>query len=1038
MNTATGHQKNVFYIPAGVPFVSALARAVLTGQLPNPAGEKPQALELPKWTILLPTRRATRALMQAFIDEGDGAARLLPRIHPLGDVDEDELALSDIPQNGPENNPQGSYFEPPPDPISGLERQFVLYRLIHDWVEACSDNPLSQMLAGSHVHAFDLARSLGSLVDNFETGNVDLKIIDTLFDGEFAQHRQQILDFLEIVQKQLPAKMAEMNKIGASDHRNRLMQAHTRFLTEGKATGPVIAAGSTGSIPATAQLLSCIADMENGAVVLPGLDVHLDDDSWNSLPENHPQFGMRELLAKMAMARDDVALLPGVEDDYKNPLPARNWLASEIMRPAETTDQWRAAVTDKRNMLIDATANITILDADDQRTEAMAVALVMRHGLEINKSVALVTPDRQLARNVKAELARWNIEIDDSAGEPLLHTPHATFLRLLLEAARTNFSPMILKSLLAHRFACFGTAEQNRAAIFTKFEIALLRSDIPYDGLDGLLALCKQQMAGNIENHYAHPAFKLLDDSDWQEISSLAERLAETLQPLATLFDNSSPALLKNHIMVHLQVAEAACKQADQHDMLWCGERGEKLTGMFSKLQAAAPLAPVITARDYTMLLEQQLAETIIRPKHVRHGTLAIYGLLEARLISADILIMGGLNEAVWPPVSEVDAWLTRPQLRNAGLPVPERRIGLAAHDFAQGFCAPQVYLTYAKKLDNAPAVASRWILRLDALLKAADARHACDGDVKFPWLSWAEQIDKPDSFSPVARPAPKPASRLRPTDFSVTGIEALLKNPYGFFAEKILRLKPLNTLDRQVGAPERGSLVHDALQNFIQTYHDELPKEASKALRDMFEVLLAGSISDTSLRVFWRPQLARMADWFIDQEYKMRRNRLASHVEISGQYSFPVNQNRYTLKARADRLDILDDQTARIIDYKTGAPPSFSETAKGFSPQLLLEALIAAHGGFDGVEAIATCELAYVKLSGGVPAGEIKSSPAKLTELVSRAEAGMITLLGAYAQTGQPYLANPEPLRADMEREYDYLSRWREWAHLLGRGNTP
>ena len=1026
-DTKTAIQKNVFYVPAGVPFVNALTRAVLSGHLPSPDGLQPDTLELPKWTILLPTRRATRALMQAFIDEGDGTARLLPRIQPLGDVDEDELSLSDIPYN--------SAQEPIPDPISGLERQFVLYQLIHDWVQAYSDTPLSQLLASNSVHAFDLARSLGTLVDSFETNNVDLKIIDNLFDGEFAEHRLQILGFLSIVQKQLPDRMAAMNKIGASDHRNRLMQAHSRFLTEGKATGPVIAAGSTGSIPSTAQLLSCIADMPNGAVVLPGLDVQLDDESWDCLPENHPQFGMRELLGQMGVSRDDVSLLPGVEQDDKN--HAQNWLASEIMRPAETTDQWRDAVTDSRDTLIEATTNVTVLNADDQRSEAISIALIMRHVLEVKKTAALITPDRQLARNVTAELARWNIEIDDSAGEPLLHTPHATFLRLLLEAAKTRFSPGSLKALLAHPFAYFGTGEQDRATVFTNLEIALLRSDIPYEGLEGLVALCRKYMDGSLDNPYAHPAFKRLDESNWQAIFSLIERLLDTLQPLAKMFESNSPALLQDYISGHLKIAEAASKHEKHEGILWQGDRGEKLSEMFSKLRAAAHLAPKITAREYIMLLEQQLSEIIVRPKHVRHGTLAIYGLLEARLISADTLIMAGLNETIWPQVSEVDAWLTRPQLRNAGLPVPERRIGLSAHDFSQGFCASQVYLTYSKKLGNSPAVASRWILRLNALLKASGAEHACDCSTEFPWIYWAGQIDMAGKFLPAVRPSPKPAIHLRPKIFSVTGIEKLLKNPYAFFADKVLKLKPLNSLDQQAGAAERGSLVHDALDNFIKAHPDRLPEDAGQKLLDEFETLLEGNISDISLKVFWRPQLARMADWFIEQEIALRLNRQSSHTEVTGEYSFSTASEQYKLTARADRVDILDNNTARIIDYKTGALPSFDASSNGFSPQLLLEALISAHGGFNGIEAIPVSELSYIKLSGGVPAGEIKRPRIKkgdhLETFISDVEHGMMELLTACQHAEQPYQAKPEPDRVGVEREYDYLSRWREWAHLLG-----
>ena len=1027
MNAEPKTRKNVFYIPAGVPFLEALANAILSGNLPRSDNVPPSRDDLPRWTILLPTRRATRALMQAFIDEGKGSALLLPRIHPLGDVDEDELALTGFfPGLGEETLP---------DAISGLERQFVLFDLIHNWVNENSGNPLAQMLVGSAVHAFDLARSLATLVDSFETNNVELKNIDDLFDGEFAEHRRQLLEFLAIVQKRLPEKMAEMQKIGPGERRNRLMRAHTGFLAEGKAFGPVIAAGSTGSIPATAQLLACIANMENGAVVLPGLDLKLDDESWDCLPENHPQFGMRELLETIGITRDDVAILPGIKETPAG--KAKSWLASEIMRPADTTDQWRKAVTQSRQKLIEATSEITILDAEDQREESLAISLIMRNGLEEGKSVALVTPDRQLARNVKSEMTRWSVEIDDSAGEPLIHTPHATFLRLLLESATSRFAPAPLKALLAHPFSCFETPFEQRFELFTKFEIALLRTDATYEGLNGLTQLCQKHIDGQIDTTYAHPAFKRLNETDWNEITGLAKRLLETLQPLANIAQGVDPLKLTEIISCHLSVAELACRDNEDPTGLWDGDVGEKLSEVFSSLQAAAHLAPMMTSLEYTMLVDQQLAGTIVRPKHVRHGTLAIYGLLEARLISADVIVLAGLNETIWPPVTEVDPWLTRPQLRQAGLPVPERRVGLTAHDFAQGFCSTKVYLTYSKKSGNSPAVPSRWLLRLNALLKAADAEYACVPDQQFPWLDWARAIDQSETFEPGKRPSPTPLVKLRPVNFSVSGIATLLKDPYAFFANKILKLTPLIDLEHQAGAAEKGNLVHAALQSFIQNHQNSLPDNAADILSSELKQQAKEKIADATLRVFWQPQFARMAEWFIEQEVLLRENLHKSFIETSGQYSFDIDHTTYSISARADRLDLLDDQTVRIIDYKTGTLPALKETNKDFSPQLLLEAVISFHGGFGDINPLPASVVTYMKLSGGMPAGEVVSNTKDLDEQINQAEEGMKTLLSGYAVPEQPYMANHAPVRIDIEYEYDYLSRWREWAHLSDQDSS-
>lgn len=1022
----TSKQKNVFYVPAGVPFVDTLSKAVLQGHLPVHSAchniAPPKIHDLPNWTILLPTRRAKRALIQSFIDQAGKEAILLPRIQPLGDVDEEELNFFMA--------HHGESTTDLPEPVSGLERQFILYRLVHDWVERHPDNPLSAMLSRNTIHAFELARSLGRFVDGFETSGVRLQTVDQLFDGEFAEHRQQILAFLQIVQLQLPKKLEEIGKIGSSEHRNRLMHFYTDFLARGLARGPVIAAGSTGSIPATAEMLSCIAGLENGAVVLPGLDMLLDEESWNHLPEHHPQFGMRELLGKFGITRQEVRLLPGLSDAGE--FRPRAWLASEIMRPAETTDRWRQVVTTEKAAVLQATENVTILDADDQRHEAVTIALLMRNALHMKKSAALITPDRQLARNVKAELVRWRVEVDDSAGEPLLHTSRAMYFRLLLEAAQARFSPVALKALLSHKLSCFATPDGQKRKVFADLEIALLRSQTSYDGLSGLRELCQAFMQGRQENPYAHPAFKNLDQEDWQAICALADRLLDILEPLARGFENGTSCSLSDQVEIHLKVAEAASASLDQPSPLWVDDDGEKLADLFARMQSASGLAPPVTLEEYKVLLEAQMAEIIVRPTHVKHGSLAIYGLLEARMITSDIMILAGLNETVWPPASETDPWLTRPQLRLAGLPVPERRIGLTAHDFAQGFCAQKVYLTYAKKIGNAPAVPSRWILRLKALLQAADVEHACVSPPSEKWQQWARHLDKPDSFLPVKRPHPTPPVELRPTSFSVTGIETLIKNPYAFFADKILHLKEIPALDRQDGAAERGNLVHLALHKFVKKTPGKLPDDADELLLSEFTNALKGMVSDVSLRVFWQPQLVRMANWFVEQEKIFRQDLFASKTEVTGKFSFSAAGSTYTLTARADRIDLLLDGTVRLIDYKTGSVPRLTETSKDFSPQLLLEGLICLNGGFEDVPPVSPAILTYVKLSGGVPAGSVHNAEKNIGTMIEKARDGVSLLLSGYAQPNTAYQARSVPERPDDERAYDFLSRWREWGHLL------
>ncbi len=1020
MSNNENSNKTVYYIPAGVGFADSLAKAILTGNLPKPDHTPPCKFELPRWSILLPTRRAARALSQSFIEQGDGAARLLPRIQPLGDVDEDELDFNDANLAG--------QFSPDLNAISKLERQFLLLGFIQQWADENSDVPLAKTLNTSDKQNFDLAHSLAELVDAFETHGRDIDAIADLFDGEFAEHRLQLLDFLSIIQEKLPAALRHEGKVGANDQRNQLMTSYTEWLTQSEPDYPVIAAGSTGSIPTTAKLLSTIAGLKKGAVILPGLDMDMDEESWQCLQEHHPQFGMRELLCKMEIERGDVLPLPGFKQSEKT--IARNWLVSEIMRPAQTTNHWRTAVTRHKAKLALATKDMTVLGLDNERAQAKTIALIMRHGLEGQQSVALITPDRTLARNVKSELGRWQIEVDDSAGEPLSKHPNAVFLQLLLDVAKSNFAPLKLKTLITHPLTRFGLHHDDVKNLSYGLEIGCLRARLPYQGLDGFVAMCEKAKSAHAESQYTHPIVKKLSDDDWEEIIAFAKTIQSALEPLAALFNETCPPGLAKIIQIHLQVAEAICAHQDGNCMLWQSDAGEQLSGIFSKILEAGNYAPAMSGYGYIDLLERLLKEAMLRPKHVRHNQLTIFGLMEARLVASDIVILGGLNENTWPMAAQNNPWLTRPQLTSAGLPVPERRIGLSAHDFSQGFCADTVFMTYTNKLGNAPAVPSRWVLRLKALLEAAGMPDICNGSAQMPWAYWASILDKPCSFAPCKQPNPKPDIHRRVTNFSATGVEKLLKDPYRHFAEKILKLSPLNPIDHQIGAAERGSLVHDVLEHFLRAYPLELPQDGQEILLKMFEQTLTKTIDDPSLCAFWQPQLKRIAQWFITNEQNIRTNHIGSKVEVDGHYDFELNLIKYSLKARADRIDILDNGDTQIIDYKTGAPPSFIETAKNFSPQLILEALIAQAGGFEGIEKASVNRLIYIKLSGGIPPGTISVSK-DIGKLIDTTQNGLFELLARYQNKDQGYLAASAPARPEFDREYGYLSRWREWAHL-------
>ena len=414
----------VFTIPADVPFLPSLARAILAGGFPAPDGEPPGPLELSQWTVLLPTRRAVRALTTAFLAAGGGRALILPRIRPLGDVDEDEFAFSP-------SEPDGIPFAVPPA-IPETHQLFLLARLIDEWLADHASGQLARTLIGHPGQVFGLARSLIRLIDSFETEELSLDALGRLLGPDFAAHRQAMLEFLNIIRTRLPQELEAAGLTGRAERRSVLLREEARRLASGPYARPIIAAGSTGTIPATAHLLKAIAGLPQGAVVLPGLDQILDKESWQetAVEEGHPQHGINRLLHEIGIGREDVMSLPGIARERPG-LP-RLWLASELMRPVATSDRWKAALAASSEMLPAAFAGLEIIEAPDETREALVAALILRSALERpGLTASLITPDRRLARRVKSELRRWGIEAVELRGRAgraatgrNLHPPH--------------------------------------------------------------------------------------------------------------------------------------------------------------------------------------------------------------------------------------------------------------------------------------------------------------------------------------------------------------------------------------------------------------------------------------------------------------------------------------------------------------------------------------------------------------------------------------------------------------------------------------
>ena len=969
-------------VPASRPFVETLARGLLAEYGADPAA-------LARVRVLLPTRRAARALREA-LPRLRGGAMLLPDIRVLGDLDEEE-------DPGPDEEEDLGLDSPAPPAIGALERRLLLAELVR---AARPGAPGAQAMA--------LAAELARLLDGMQTARVDFAAFDGLVPDDLAEHWRETLEFLAIVIEAWPKILAERGLIDPAARRVRALEALAAEWRRAPPDSPVVAAGSTGSQPAVADLLAAVAGLPRGLVLLPGLDRGIDDASWEALDETHPQFGLKALLERLGVDRRRVPAWPEAEEEA----PPRAALVREIVRPGATVEEWR----DLGHVGAAAVDGLEAAACPDARTEAETVALAMRRALERpGRTAALVTADRGLARRVRAELGRWGLEVDDSAGRPLADTEPGVFLRLVVDALARDLAPVPLLALFKHPLSRGGGARADFLRRARQLERACLRGPRPAPGFAGLKAA--------LEGGRTPPAEDL---ADW------LDRLADDAAPLARALAEPSVALA-DLVDAHRAFAESLSTGEDDTPAVWTHEAGSACWKLFDDLaRAAAELRRPIPGADYAAVLDDALRDprVALRPDRDRHPRLFVWGRLEARLLRADLVVMGGLNEGSWPGEAAADPWLGRHMRARIGLELPERFVGLAAHDFAQLLHAPRVLLTRAATADGTPTVKARWLTRLDAVLQGAGLALEAS-----PWPAWRAALDPADGPPrPVPPPAPRPPAAARPRELSVTRIEAWRRDPYEIYARHILDLRKLDPVDADPAQAEYGSAVHDALARFVAATPGPLPADARARLLAVGCEALAATAAAPSVRAFWRPRFARVADWFLEEERKRRAAGIESRVEIDGKWKFDAPGGPFILTARADRIDLRPGGGVDIVDYKTGAPPSEREILAGYAPQLPLEGAILMHGGFAGLPAAPPESLAHWRLSGGDPAGEIKA-PRKTSaaELAEEAEKGLRALVALYDDEETPYPSRPAPRHAPRYSDYEHLARVGEWGAADG-----
>ena len=1023
-------QGHLHHIPAGRPFADDLARGILA-MVADPQ-------DMSDSIILLPNRRLSKSLRTSFLRIAEGKSQLLPRMMPIGDIDEDAAELIAA----------GWDAEDKPPIIDGLDRQLILSRLVRQFLVG------TDLAALSDAEVIALARALGQFLDQMQTAGCDPAQLESLTEGDHAGHWQRILNFLKIVTQSWPDVLAEKSLSDPVIWRNAAIEARAEAWQKNPPKGLVIIAGSTGSVASTQRLMKAVLTLPRGHLVLPGLDMDMPEDDWRILTSDrekvqpddqaadqtaasanksadgffdaglvaHPQYPLAHLCDVLNVARDEIGLWPGVAaspDRYDAGATGRLALLREAMRPAQQSGQWRL-IPERQDVKPSSLNGLMRVDCYDRRQEAEVIALAMREVLETpGKTAMLISGDQRLSQMVSGELKRWGVMVSSSAGQKLSDTSPAHFMQLIIEAWQSDFAVVPLLAMARHRLA---SAELDKSVFrqeLRKLERLVLRGPKIEGGLKAIAAKAhdKSKSLGQFVDHH----------------------LIEPMMPLMAL-EGHINLTLADFADAHGRAAELLAASPDAETLEpWQGQDGTRLAKFMHKLGLHGQATP-LEAQAYPSVLQVLMAGEVIYPDHIDHPRLSILGTVEARMQAADLTILGGMNEGISPPETPADPWMSNTMRVDFGLPHAHWRIGHAAHDAVMAMARPEVLITQAGRDQGAPTQVSRWLRRIDAVLDVAQLSWPDSGR----FIGLAEALTpKALAVEPCPRPEPKPKVELRPRQFSATGLDTLLRDPYAIYARRILDLKALPDLEEDLGAADRGTLIHDALAAFIEAHPQPLPvDQAFDALIKAGELAFAPYKDNPQVMAFWWPRFEEIAKFIAEQERIRAGHKAQSHAEIEGQVTLSAAGVDHIITARADRIDCGMNNTATIIDYKTGTAPAKKAVEGGRALQMLVEALILADGGFAPITASGPAVfdeilLFYWKLSGKRnAAGKMAQVTPKNDDYIDQTRQGLTNLLAAFQNPDRGYRAEPVADEANPYSDYRHLARVAEWSIMTDDGD--
>lgn len=963
------------------------ADALVAGLIPRYAAKD---VGLARLTLLLPSQRAARTVTEAFVRLAQGGM-LLPRMAVVGDLDLDETL-------GPLLDPLlgGADIPPAADPTRRWLRLAEILREVQG-----EDGPRGSALLRQ---AFEVGRTMDRLLIEGISPN-DLFKDETLgIVGEQAEHwKTSTATFLRVQNAWLD-ELSVRGEVDGPARRNQLFDHAARRWKAEPPPHPIVAAGVTSASPALARLLRVVSELDRGSVILPDLDLALDPEVWDALGTagspaevgdppfgrndavTHPQYHLKLLLNRMGIARDEVQ--PWHRSGLAAAPPARSRAISNLFLPPKASARWVDLPEDQRRL-----SGVRLMESGHPGEEAQAIAVLIREALAApEKRVALITPDRGLAARVIAHLRRWGIEADDTAGTCLPQTPAGRLMLLLAEVAAEAAAPVPLIGLLGHPLVRQGEERPAWLEKVRALDLAL-RGPRPGPGLAPL-----------------HEKGTKIGAAWWPEIENV----------LGPLLDAGENEALAHWLDLLIVAGEGLCGE-----QIWGAPDGRMLSLFVEDLRAAArAVGSAIPARDLPAVLHDAMNRSAVRPPWGGHPRVQIYGLIEARMSRADLMICGALYEGSWPGSPGSEALLPPAVLRHLGVPGGEFRIGLSAHDLAAALGAPEVVLSWARRDDAGPVIPSRFVLRVQAMLGEQLTEAHRENDA----VACAQAIDDAPQAEPYPRPRPDPGPDQRLVAISATALDRLRGDPYQFYASTILGLSALDALDSEPSAAWKGTAVHDILDRWHKAGGQQ------GALIPLAHQVLDEMSAHPLTRSLWQPRLLKALEW-VEAEIALQRRdgRAVLGTEVRGEMLF----DGIRLHGRADRIDRLADGGLAIVDYKTGKPPSPRMVEEGFALQLGLVGLIARAGGFADIAGDPE-RFEYWSLSKR-PRGQdfgyweepilegAKKRGVPREEFLERTEGYLRDAIGRWIKGREPFTArlNPDyPGYAD----YDQLMRLDEW----------